>query len=60
MSTPLLSEEVKTNVTKETRDALEKIAADRGEGTKVTQLLREAIRDYISKHRPAKTKPGQK
>lgn len=54
MSTPLLTEEVKTNVTKETRVALEKIAAGRGEGTKVTQLLREAIRDYIAKHTPAK------
>ena len=50
MSTPLLSEEVKTNVTKETKAALEEIAAARGEGIKVTQLLREAIRDYITKH----------
>lgn len=56
MSTPLLTEEVKTNVTKETKAALDEIATVRGEGTKVTQLLREAIRDYIAKHRPKSSK----
>lgn len=53
---PTLSEEVKTNVTEDTRRALEEIARERGDGVKVTQLVREAIRDYLAKHQPKKKK----
>lgn len=47
-----LSKEVKTNVTEKTHTALEQIARGRGDGVKVTQLLREAIADYLVKHAP--------
>lgn len=50
MSDPLLSVTVKTNVTKETSEALEAIAKARGDGIKVTQVLRDAIREYIANH----------
>lgn len=59
MSDSLLSATVKTSVTEETLQALEEIAKERGEGVKVTQLLREAIRDYLAKHRRAKKQPRQ-
>lgn len=51
-----LSQEVKTNVTKATEAELEAIAGARGEGVKVTQLLREAIRDFIAKHKAQEKK----
>lgn len=51
-----LTAELKTYVTEDMKKAMEAIAKARGPGVKVTQLMREAIGDYLAKHAPKKAK----
>jgi hypothetical protein len=51
-----LDQEVKTYVTKTTAEVLRGIAHERGDGVKITQLVREAIRDYIAANTKTKRK----
>jgi hypothetical protein len=51
-----LTSEVKTYVTKATKDELEAIAKERGEGVKTTQVVRDAIREFLERHRSSRKK----
>lgn len=51
-----LDHEAKASVTKTTSDALDAIAEARGDGVNRSDVIREAIRDYIAKHSTPKKK----
>lgn len=46
-----LDVEVKARVSQETKQKLSKIAGDRGEGVKISFIVREAIQEYLERHR---------
>lgn len=52
-----LDVEIKARVSRKTKERLAKIAGDRGEGVKVSTIVREAVGEYLAKHHPSPAAP---
>ncbi len=44
-----LDVEIKARVSRQTKERLAKIATDRGEGVKVSTIVREAVSEYLAR-----------
>ncbi len=44
-----LDVEIKARVSRQTKERLAKIATDRGEGVKISTIVREAVSEYLSR-----------
>lgn len=57
-----LDVEIKARVSRKTKERLARIASQRGEGVKVSTIVREAVGEYLAKQSPppasAPTEPG--